>query len=124
MMTVIVRATRLQKTPVLLVTLHAPFLLNEILSKSQCNWFDVASNTLARYDGEDREAVIKHYCFGILTSEKLDCEQRKLVQQSHDAFVCDREGRLPLAQTQAAAVKLMVILSLILIAVIVNNTLV
>ena len=78
------------------------------MSKSQYNWFDVVSNSLARYDGEDEEEAVAKQLddnyFGILTSEKLDCEQRKLLQQSHDAFVCDREGRLPLARTQAAAV--------------------
>ena len=82
--------------------------LKENLAWSQYNWFDVVSNFLARCDGEDKvEAIILQldsYYSSILISEMLDSEQRRLLQQSHDASVCDREGRLPLAWAQAAAV--------------------
>ena len=78
------------------------------MAASQCNWFEVVDYTLAGCNyGEEEEAVVikqlDDYYSSILTSDTLTCEQRRLMQQSHDAFVCDREDRLPLAQVQAAA---------------------
>ena len=81
--------------------------LNETLEKSQYNWFEVVMNSLDECDSDDEEAVVKQldiYYSSILKSEVLNCEQRKLLEQSHNAFVCDRERRLPLARSQAAAI--------------------
>ena len=108
MMTIVVaRVIRIQKhsQKYLVVTSKCCFSseeeLKENLAWSQYNWFDVVSNFLARCDGEDKvEAIIlqlDNYYSSILISEMLDSEQHRLLQQSHDASVCDREGRLPLA---------------------------
>ena len=81
--------------------------LNETLSKSQYNWFNVVESMLTRCDSKEEEEVLEqldNYYYSISASEMLNCEQHRLLQQSYSAFNCDKERRLSFARAQAAAV--------------------
>ena len=90
-------------------TLPAITELNKILTGSQYNWFELVSTVLMMTncdDDKDEEEVVTEldgYFEDLKVSKEFTQEQYGLIQQSHDAFVYDKEQRLPFAKKQAAA---------------------
>ena len=83
--------------------------LKTTVTESQFNWFQLAETVLGGClcEEEEREVVainqLDDFFRRVMASEHFTAEQLNLIQQSHDAFLYDREERLPLAKRQAAA---------------------
>ena len=83
--------------------------LKTILTESHFNWFQLAETVLGSClcEEEEREVVainqLDDFFRRVIASDHFTAEQLELIQQSHDAFLYDREERLPRAKRQAAA---------------------